>query len=28
VLGAKCWTQMEELRKEWEDVLGIRDDEK
>ncbi|KAG9236356.1 hypothetical protein BJ875DRAFT_456744 [Amylocarpus encephaloides] len=24
VLGAQCWTQMEELRNTWEDVLGVK----
>ncbi|KAF8866839.1 3-ketosteroid reductase [Acephala macrosclerotiorum] len=24
ILGGKCWTQMEELRKEWEGVLGVK----
>lgn len=24
VLGGKCWKQMEELRKEWEVVLGVK----
>jgi len=24
VLGVKCWTQMEILRREWEDILGVR----
>jgi len=23
ILGGKCWAQMEELRKEWEGVLGV-----
>lgn len=23
VLGGKCWAQMEELRKEWEGILGV-----
>ncbi|KAE8451539.1 hypothetical protein EG329_003612 [Mollisiaceae sp. DMI_Dod_QoI] len=23
IMGAKCWAEMEELRKEWEDVLGV-----
>lgn len=25
VLGAKCWGEMEKLRKSWEEVLGVRD---
>ncbi|KAJ5042961.1 uncharacterized protein L3040_004351 [Drepanopeziza brunnea f. sp. 'multigermtubi'] len=25
VLGGKCWAQMEELRKEWEGILGVND---
>jgi 3-keto steroid reductase len=24
ILGAKCWRQMEALRKEWETVLGVK----
>lgn len=24
ILGAKCWTKMEELRKEWEGILGVK----
>jgi 3-keto steroid reductase len=24
ILGAKCWTKMEEIRKQWEDSLGVR----
>ncbi len=24
VLGVKCWTQMEELREEWEEILGVK----
>jgi 3-keto steroid reductase len=24
ILGAKCWSKMEELRKEWEEILEIR----
>ncbi|QSZ30778.1 hypothetical protein DSL72_000336 [Monilinia vaccinii-corymbosi] len=24
VLGVKCWTEMEKLRKEWEGLLGVR----
>ena len=27
VLGGKCWKEMEALRKEWEDILGVRDRE-
>ncbi|PBP27928.1 3-ketosteroid reductase [Diplocarpon rosae] len=25
VLGGKCWAQMEELRKEWEGILGVKE---
>ncbi|KAK6581495.1 hypothetical protein PZA11_006186 [Diplocarpon coronariae] len=25
VLGGKCWAQMEELRRQWEDILGVKD---
>ncbi len=25
ILGAKCWAEMEELRKEWEVILGVKD---
>ncbi|KAB8299982.1 hypothetical protein EYC80_000224 [Monilinia laxa] len=24
VLGVKCWTEMEKLRKEWEELLGVK----
>jgi len=24
VLGVKCWRQMEELREQWEDILGVK----
>jgi 3-keto steroid reductase len=24
VLGGECWKEMESLRKEWEDILGVR----
>ena len=24
IMGGKCWSKMEELRKEWEDILEIR----
>lgn len=24
ILGGQCWTKMEELRKEWEDILGVK----
>jgi 3-keto steroid reductase len=25
VIGVKCWAQMEDLRKKWEGILGVRD---
>ena len=25
ILGGKCWTEMEALRKEWEGILGVKD---
>jgi 3-keto steroid reductase len=28
IMGAMCWGKMEELRKEWEDILGVRDEAK
>ncbi|TVY32735.1 3-keto-steroid reductase [Lachnellula subtilissima] len=28
VLGIKCWSQMEDLRKKWEDVLGVKSSKK
>ncbi|CAD6439769.1 9d53616c-0655-437a-b4fa-658335885902 [Sclerotinia trifoliorum] len=24
VMGVKCWTEMEKLRKEWEELLGVK----
>jgi 3-keto steroid reductase len=26
IMGAKCWGKMEELRKEWEGVLGVKNE--
>jgi 3-keto steroid reductase len=28
ITGGKCWAKMEELRKEWEDILGVREEAK
>ncbi len=28
ITGGKCWAKMEELRKEWEDILGVGEEAK